>query len=313
MRIWTAISGYLGIRDTDVIDIVNRSPKLYRRYFVPKKKQGQREIFHPAKETKAVQIAAVDLLDREDLVLECVKGYVRGIRSPLVKNAMPHAGSSFLLKLDFRDFFPSIKPDDFRKVCGKKLKLHGQPLNKEDIEFLCKVFFVFLARRGWFLGIGAPSSPFVSNWVMYNLDRDISTACREMGCNYTRYADDLSFSADSKDVLISTEKRIREIVAACSNPRLSFNDNKRRIASKWSRRRVTGLSITPDGEIKVPRGMKRYVRSLLFKYKKNTISEKQKSSLAGYIAFLKDCEPQYLNNLAMKYGAKTIYSAVKKR
>jgi len=313
MKIWTAISGYLGISDENVVDIVERAPTFYRRYLVPKNRGGYREIYHPAKETKAVQAAAIYLLQREDLVLDCVRGYVRGIRSPLVKNASIHAKSLFLLKLDFTNFFPSINPDDFRMVCADKLRLHGKRLGGDDLDFLCKLFFVFNRRLGWFLGIGAPSSPFISNWVMYNIDLDISSACAETGCKYTRYADDLCFSADSKKLLLATEEKIREVVAACSHPRLAFNDSKRTLASKWSRRRVTGLTITPLGEVKVPRDMKRYVRALLHKYKLKTISNKEKSSLAGYLAFLNDCEPEYFNNLALKYGSGTIYRALKKR
>jgi RNA-directed DNA polymerase len=313
MKIWTAISGYLGISDENVVDIVDRAPTLYRRYLVPKKRGGNREIYHPAKETKAVQAAAVYLLQREDLVLDCVKGYVRGIRSPLFNNALTHAGSLFLLKLDFTDFFPSIKPNDFRKVCADRLLLHEKRLEPDDLDFLCKLFFVFNRRLGWFLGIGAPSSPFISNCVMYNIDRDISAACAEMGCKYTRYADDLCISTDSKKRLLATEDKIKEVVTACPNPQLVFNNSKRMLASKWSRRRVTGLSITPLGEVKVPRDMKRYVRALVHQYKLKTISDKDKLSLAGYLAFLNDCEPAYFNNLALKYGADTIYRVLKKR
>lgn len=313
MRIHTAISGYLGLTVESVLLICERAPKLYRRYLVPKRSGGQREIYHPAKETKALQSAAVDLLYKDDLTHDCVKGYIRGLSSPLVKNAAAHASHPFLLKLDFKDFFPSIRPNDFRTVCGAKLQVHNEDLDENDLEFLCSLFFVENRRLGNFLGIGAPSSPFISNWVMYNLDRDILRICDENGCDYTRYADDLCFSAESKEQLNEVEASIVEAVRECANPRLTFNDNKRRFASKWGKRRITGLTITPSNEVKVPRKTKRFIRSLLYKYRRGDLAAKERSSLAGYLAFLKDCEPTYFRALSLKYTADAVYSAMKKR
>jgi len=232
MKILAAISAYLGIDINVTSRIVQDAPLLYRRYSVPKKKGGNREIYHPAKETKTIQAAAIDLLYDDTLLHECVKGYVRGLRSPLVNNASAHANSLFLLKLDFKDFFPSIKPEDFKAVCGDKLQLDGNLLDHTDLELLCRLFFVYNSRLGWFLGIGAPCSPFVSNWVMYNLDNELLAISNETGCIYTRYADDLCFSANSKGQLLDLEKRVKIAVKSCLHPRLLLNDSKRRLASK---------------------------------------------------------------------------------
>jgi len=313
MKILPAISAYLGIDVTTISRIIAKAPFSYRRYQVPKKHGGNRDIYHPARETKTVQSAAVDLLDNDTLLQNCVKGYVRGLKSPLVNNASIHADKLFLLKLDFKDFFPSIKPNDFKSVCAEKLRLHNNPLDQDDIELLCRLFFVYNRRFEWFLGIGAPSSPFVSNWVMFNLDRDFLALSNDTGCVYTRYADDLCFSANSKDKLLELERKVRILVMSCTNPHLSLNDGKRRLTSKWGKRRVTGLSITPSSEVKVPRQTKRYIRSLLHKYNQGSISSEDKSSLAGYLAFLNDCEPQYFSNLTLKYTANSVYKALKNK
>ncbi len=313
MKILPAISAYLGIDVNTISRIIEKAPCSYRRYQVPKKHGGNRDIYHPARETKTVQSAAVDLLDNDTLVQNCVKGYVRGLKSPLVNNASIHADKLFLLKLDFKDFFPSIKPDDFKGVCAEKLRLHGNPLDQYDIALLCKLFFVYNRRFGWFLGIGAPSSPFVSNWAMFNLDRDILALSNDTGCVYTRYADDLCFSANSKDQLLELERKVGLLVRSYAHPHLSLNDAKRRLSSKWGKRRVTGLSITPTSEVKVPRQTKRYIRSLLHKYNRGSISSKEKSFLAGYLAFLNDCEPRYFSNLTLKYTADSVFKALKNK
>lgn len=308
-----ALSDYIGIPTSLILEIGKKAPLLYRRYSVPKKNGGQRHIYHPAKETKTLQIAAVDLLDSPNLIHDCVRGYVRGLKSPLLSNAIAHKEKSFLLRLDVANFFPSIKPDDFIVVCGNRLCLNGIALKDGDLQFLCSLFFVWNRTLEWFLGIGAPSSPFVSNWVMFEIDKKITYICEEVGITYTRYADDLYFSSNNKELLIEIENSIEDILKNESHPRITLNTNKRYLGSRWSRRRVTGLTITPAGDVKVPRSMKRLIRSKLFDFKRDVLSVQDKLSLSGYLAFLNDCEPSYLNNLVLKFGADLVQEALRKK
>jgi len=313
MRIIQALSAYIGIPPATIEEIVKKAPFLYRRYPVPKKRGGQRNIYHPARETKTLQIAAIDLLDSCDLVHDCVRGYIRGLKNPLLSNANEHRKQTFLLRLDVADFFPSIKPEDFAFVCGKRIRLNGKILSQQELKFLFALFFVYNRAIGWFLGIGAPSSPFVSNWVMFNIDEAIMRLCKEMKVSYTRYADDLYFSSNSKKQLLSIETRVAEIFHLTPHPSLKLNPIKRYLGSKWSRRRVTGLTITPKGDVKIPRSTKRFIRRLLFNYQQKALSADDKSSLSGYLAFMNDCEPAYLNNLVLKYGADTVRDALKNK
>lgn len=315
MRILAAISDYLGV-DSDVVsNIVEKAPENYRRYKIAKASGGFRWIYHPAKETKAAQVAAVNLLDYGLLISSSAYGYVRGLKRPLYRNAEMHKDKKFLLKLDFNNFFPSIMPKDFVGICSGKLRFGGALLVEEDFEFLTKLFFVFNSnmRLQWFLGIGAPSSPFVSNWVMSDLDRNISSLAERFGVVYTRYADDLCFSSDNKDVLLSFETKVKTLVIQTDSPRLSFNDKKRRFASKNTKRRICGLTLTHLGEVKLPRDFKRKVRTLIYKYKKKELDEDSVQVLGGYLGYIKDSDPEYLNNLSIKFGANAILSAMKKK
>ncbi|MDA4629511.1 reverse transcriptase domain-containing protein, partial [Enterobacter hormaechei] len=51
------------------------------------------------------------------------------------------------------------------------------------------------------LSVGAPSSPIISNFCMYEFDNRIHTACNKLEITYTRYADDLTFSCNIPNVL----------------------------------------------------------------------------------------------------------------
>lgn len=314
MSVANAISDYLGLELADVERIVERAPELYRRYSVKKPSGGSRYIYHPAKETKALQAAAINLLEKKALISDCAYGYVRGLKSPLLGNAKAHAVNDYLLKLDFVDFFPSIKPDDFKSQCAGRLFIGNYELDEVDFEFLVNLFFVFNSRADmqWFLGIGAPSSPSVSNWVMYNMDKEISAMADKNGVVYTRYADDLCFSTDYKDVLMSFEGQLRKLIDNTLSPRLLLNDKKRRFASRNTKKRVCGLSITPTGIVKVPREFKRMIRSKLYAYKSRSLETKEVEILSGYLGYIKDCDPEYLINLSLKYGSRIVYSAMKK-
>lgn len=315
MKILTAISDYLGVESDIVNNIVEQAPENYRRYKVAKASGGFRWIYHPAKETKAVQVAAINLLDYRLLISSSAYGYVRGLKRPLYRNAEVHKDKKFLLKLDFNDFFPSIKPNDFVGVCTGKLGMGGVLLAEEDYEFLIKLFFVFNSnmRLQWFLGIGAPSSPFVSNWVMSDLDSKILLLADKFGVVYTRYADDLCFSSDEKNALLSFEDSLKDLVAQTRLPRLTFNNKKKRFASKNTRKRICGLTVTPIGEVKIPRDFKRKVRTLIYKFKEKELDDKAARVLGGYLGYIKDSEPEYLNNLSMKFGANAIRSAMKNK
>ncbi len=309
MSMLSSLSGYLGLQEAAILRVASKAPKLYRRYLVDKRTGGKREIFHPAKDTKALQIAAIDLLYSDDLQHKAATGYRRNLKSPLKHNANIHCNNQFLLRLDFLDFFPSITFTDFEAACVPRLKIHGSPLTPADVELLGKIFFIELRARGRFLAIGAPSSPFISNWVVYGLDVAIEDICSDFGCVYSRYADDICLSSPNKAKLIEVENKIQSLVKTTTHPTLRFNSKKRRLSCPWTRRCITGLVITPTGHVKVPRSTKRYVRSLLDRYRNGKLSADDAKMLAGYLSFINDCETEYITNLVMKYGADTIRRA----
>jgi RNA-directed DNA polymerase len=142
---------------------------------------------------------------------------------------------------------------------------------------------------------------------MFNLDSRFDSLCGENRCVYTRYADDLCISSDEHDMLLDVEEKIRTIVSETSHPKLVLNEKKRHLATLGSRRCITGLVLTPQGDVKIPRCLKRRVRALIYRRtKEGDLSSQDAQRLTGYLGYINDCEPNYLNNLVMKYGADTI-------
>jgi RNA-directed DNA polymerase len=79
------------------------------------------------------------------------------------------------------------------------------------------------------------------------------------------------------------------------------------------RRAVTGLIITPNGDISVGRKNKRMLKALLCQFSHGNISQENTAYLQGYLAFLLDVEPAYFNRLALKYGADVVDRALSRR
>lgn len=302
-----------GLEKSEVRSIADKAPRNYRKYNIPKKRGGVRRIFHPAKETKLLQYAAIDLLISKMPVHEAAVGFIPGLRSPLRSNASRHAKNAFLLRVDFEDFFPSIRPTDFFSALDAAPLALDFEISAQDRDFLEKILFVRYPDTNMGLPVGAPTSPVVSNVIMLSLDREIQSLAERLEATYTRYADDLIFSTAVKDTSATILAELVKILDAVTEPRVSLNRSKTCFMSRNCRRAVTGLIITPSGEISIGRKNKRMLKALLCQSKYKKLDDAGSAYLQGYLAFLLDVEPSYFNCLAMKYGADVVDRALKRR
>jgi len=306
-------AAYLGLDEAEILTVARKAPKTYRRYLVPKRNgTGMRAIFHPSKETKALQYALLETVLPTLPVHEAAAGYVRGRRSPLLRNARAHSTFRFTVRLDFRDFFPSIVPDD---LLDRLVVLdEWSALDEDDRQFITDALFIeFRSKR--FLAIGAPSSPMISNAVMHGLDAHLEAFASENNDVYTRYADDMLYSTNEKGQCRTFAERVATEISEMDSPHLLLNDEKTLYMSRGTRRAVTGLIVTPEGGVSVGRARKRYLRGLIYRYGKylkgqGEFDEEGRDALRGLLAFVLDVEPALFNRLAQRYGAKTVNAAL---
>src|SRR5690606_33872190 len=104
---------------------------------------------------------------------------------------------------------------------------------------------------------GAPTSPHISNAFLYDFDEMMQELCLEKGVSYTRYADDITFSGESKEVLLALIGRCESFL---SRKGLSLKKEKTRIASAQASQRVTGLVV--NSAVNPPREYRRRVRAM---------------------------------------------------
>ena len=235
----------------DVVQtIVSSAPFRYKVYDVKKKTGiGTRRIAQPAREVKAIQRYMLVNVIHELPVHESAMAYKKGCG--IRKNAVKHVQSDFLLKMDFSDFFPSLRPNDLIAHIGRHLK---DRFDEKDIGVICRVCF-WSQRRGeeLRLSIGGPSSPFISNTLMFEFDEIITTLSRKRDVIYTRYADDLTFSTSEPNQLKIVETEVQDVLNELEYPHLAINQAKTVHVSKKYHRRVTGLVLSSQGRVSLGR------------------------------------------------------------
>lgn len=230
-------------------------------------------------------------------VHNCTSAYRKGRN--IAAHAETHVQSNFLLRMDIKDFFPSITADDIEIYIAQNPRLFPS-WSSVDIKLFCR-----LVCRNDQLTIGAPTSPGLSNALCYGLDISLAGLASESDAVYTRYADDLFFSTRTPNLLKNIEIQVAEIVEKSKCPAsLRINSVKTRHSSKRGRRRVTGIALGSDGRVYFGRERKRRVRSMIHNI--DNLETAELTHLAGMLAFCKDIEPDFINNLILKYGHEKV-------
>ncbi|MHC6156242.1 retron St85 family RNA-directed DNA polymerase [Bradyrhizobium elkanii] len=290
-----------GLGAYDVMNIVRNAPARYKTYTIPKRSGGERIISQPARELKALQrILAEDLLHGLP-IHPAAMAYRDGVS--IRANAAAHAQNGPVLKFDFKDFFPSITSHDWRAYCDRN-SLFDDP---QDLLISTNILFHrWRGSKRLRLAIGAPSSPCLSNILMNDFDTQITEMVSRDKVTYTRYADDLTFSAKRTGFLTGVERGLRRKLQEIKSPSLTLNASKTVLATTKYKRRVTGLVLTNAGEVSLGHGRKREIRAKLHYELQGRLTTQQRAELAGLLAFVHDVEPKFLLKLEVKYGADLI-------
>ncbi len=291
----------LGLKVPFVASIARSASHAYKKYWIPKRGGGLREIHHPSKQLKALQRWFLQYVLPGLPVHSAAMAY-RKHRS-ILDNAAAHARSKYLLRMDFEEFFPSIVESDLRAYIEARRKLLFAEWTIPDVNVFCAV--VLRQSR---LTIGAPTSPALSNALCFDLDSALSDLSATHGVTYTRYADDLFFSITQPDILLALQSEVEKTVAGLTLPAaLTINAAKTRHSSKRRARRVTGIVLGSDQRAHIGRDLKRKIRALIHKI--DTLDPSSRASLAGLLAYAAGFDPDFMNSLIIKYGRGPVHKA----
>ncbi|HRI70552.1 MAG TPA: reverse transcriptase family protein [Polyangium sp.] len=296
-------------------DAVTRPHYVY--FEIPKRSGGTRLLSAPHEHLAKAQQWVFENVLQKLPVEGAAHGFVKG-RST-VTNAKEHLHQGIVINLDLSDFFPTI---GFGRVRGFFESLGYSPAVATIFALLCTepprrkvtydgvTYWVAIGDRG--LPQGACTSPTISNLVSRKLDRRLSGMTRKMGWTYTRYADDLTFSAELQDVgegkkgrkdLGMLLARIRHIV---QEEGFAINPKKGRIQHAGGRQEVTGIVV--NDKLAMPREEVRKLRAILHQAKKTGLEAQNREKiphfeayLKGKIAYLNMVDPDRAMQLAKAY------------
>jgi len=299
----------LGLGIDQLERLVVRAPYAYKFYTIPKKSGGVREIAQPAKETKILQRWLIENVFCDLPVHNQATAYKTGASIKL--NAEAHAKSEFLSKFDFYSFFPSILEADVAAHLRENL---GEKLTLEEIKWIARVSCIRQRDSSQLgLSVGAPSSPILSNSIMFEFDCIMVDWCVSNNVIYTRYADDLVFSTNVRNKFKLIEPLVLEVLKGLRYPTLRLNAKKTIHVSKSSQRRVTGLVLNNDGIVSLGRERKRVISSKIHKFSLGILDESMIYMLQGLLGLAVDVEPTFVNSMRLKYGDKLLDSILSKR
>ena len=221
----------------------------------------------------------------------------------ILHNANMHRSSRFFLKMDLKDFFPSISFNDFIPILRD---WHSNAKPKwaldRDAELLVKRVCFYKNDR---LAIGYPSSPIISNIVMSEFDSKVSALIADDKYGkvvYTRYADDLVISTDKKGACAEIKREMYTLIQATTSPDINVNRNKTKIGSSTGgSASVTGLKICSGGHITIHRKQKDHIRLLLSLFRKGTLNPEEKRSLLGHLGYCHYVAPDFYTKISKKY------------
>jgi RNA-directed DNA polymerase len=293
------LSAELGIGFTDLLRIISSGPARYKVYQIPKRRGGMRTIAQPSRDLKFVQRYLLDNKLGIFSVHPNALGYVKG--KNIADNAKIHKDSRIILKLDFINFFPSLKVEDWEIIARNKWII--------DVDIYLYNRILFWGNGSYepkCLSIGAPTSQMLSNIIMYETDKVLSAAALRMKVIYTRYADDITASSYSRQSLMEFEGFTRRYLDDMVSPRLNINDAKRGMFGPSLKRMVIGLVITPTANISIGRERKRRISAMLHKVTLGGLEAKSMLELRGLLSFAKSVEPRFIASMRKKYGNETL-------
>jgi hypothetical protein len=289
----------LGVTRDGVLDIARVAPYRIRRIEVEKRAGGKRIAWQAAIETKGVQYPLIQSYIQCLPVHQASQAFSPG--SSILKNAINHRGNRYFLRMDFSNFFPSVKFSAFKKVVLRtKDNFHEfSPATKDSLYLLEKICFA----RDSSLPIGYASSPYIANCTMFDFDGDIYEMLRTRfsGANasYTRYADDLTFSTNIKGVCREIYGSVRKIVENFRSIDLEINHEKTHFGSvAKGTAYITGIHMLGFGRMAATKSLRSDARFLLSLKKNGKLREGDQKRLIGLLAHLKQIDPSFYTKLA---------------
>ena len=294
--------------------------KCYHTFEIPKKSGGTRTINAPNSDLKYVQKMLANALysyqrtyrEDEGIQQKVSNAFEKG--KNIVSNASIHRNKRYVLNLDLEDYFGSFH-------IGRVI---GYFENNRHFRFPHEVA-VTIAKIACYQGKlpqGSACSPIITNLICENLDIKLIRLAKKNRLDYTRYADDITFSTNCADFVEIQEMFMDELIAVIKSAGFAINPKKTRLQYKDSKQKVTGLVV--NQKVNVDQDYYRATRAMAYhQYKDGSFkingAEGTLNQLEGRFAFINQIDKSnnkidgqkhsvyYLNGREKQYQAFLFY------
>jgi RNA-directed DNA polymerase len=264
----------------------------YVAYAIPKRSGGQRVIHAPKTRLKAILRRLQTELVAKLPVTEHAHGFVA--KRSVKTGAALHVGKRVVMRLDLRDFFPTVT---MPRVRGYLIALgYAYPVAatiavlateapRQRVEIDGIVFHVPVGPRVCVQG--APTSPGLCNAIAGKLDRRIAALARRAGFAYTRYADDLTLSGDGVDAAHRLRKQLERVIR---EEGFEVNEAKTRVMTSGGAQRVTGVTV--NQVLGLSREERRRIRAMI--HRADPVERRHLEGLLAWVEMLNPAQAEAL-------------------
>ncbi len=309
----------INIEFEKLVRIIDTRHFLYKFYQIKKKNnKGFRQIVVPYSNLRYIQnYIKTEILDKIP-INEHATGFVKG--KSIYNNAKIHVNQQEIMNIDLFKFFDSITEEkvykvfrsigytknlawDFAKLTTVNLpETYLNTFKYDELELYRKIVKV----NESVLPQGAPTSPALSNLVTRRLDKRLSNLAIKFSVNYSRYADDITFSGIYDNV--PSFNMVSKII---NDEGFRINWRKAKISKKGRLQLVTGLTVSNDLHVhrKFKKEVKKHIYGCLNFGVENHLNHIKKNDtrfykewLLGKIYFIYSIEPEYAKKLLNDYN-----------
>ena len=249
-----SLENILEIPASQLKEISEQAEQSYLRFPLDKGNGKKRWIEAPKRELKHIQTLLLHRVFYQKPPHPVAHGFVPN-RS-IVSNAKPHVGQNWVVNFDIHNFFPSTKT----KLVTDVLQRY-EFFSEEDIEILLQI-----CSRNGALPQGAPTSPHLANLALWDFDMALWKFCLDHQLQYTRYADDLTFSGAEipQDLYPTVTMELKNLGYRLAKGKSSYKGQHRRQI-------VTGLVV--NEKINLPREKRKRLRAILHDMQQNGVQQ----------------------------------------
>jgi hypothetical protein len=248
----TALGKALGIPWRRIQWAAWNAERLYRPGpSITKPDGSEREVFNPARCLKEIQRRInKHILERVEFPL-----YLQGgIKDPAIprdyiRNARMHVGAKGIIREDIANFFPSVTDKQIREIWQY---LFTFPSVVAD----CLTALTTYQGR---LPQGAPTSTYLANLVLCDIEPQAVARLKDEGFRYSRYVDDITISSRRRISGTHKQLAVRLMRAMCKQKIYRLKNRKHRIESAAGPMHVHSLIV--NDKVSLPRGERSRIRA----------------------------------------------------